>query len=59
MKSLKMASFFGEPKAKTSSAVKIDCTLENTNKLLLLATKVYPDAVVDIARGIRISLKSE
>jgi hypothetical protein len=39
--------------------VKIDCTLEDANELLLLATKVCPDAVVVIARGITTSLKSD
>jgi hypothetical protein len=39
--------------------VKIDCTLEDANKLLLLATKVCSDAVVVIARGITTSLRSD
>ena len=39
--------------------VKIHCTLEDANKLLLLATKVSPGVVVAIARGITTSLKSD
>jgi hypothetical protein len=31
--------------------VKVDCTLEDANKLLLLATNICPDVVVAIARG--------
>jgi predicted PurR-regulated permease PerM len=32
--------------------IKIECTLEDAEKLLLLATKTRPDIVADIARGI-------
>jgi hypothetical protein len=39
--------------------VKIDCTPEDANKLLLLATKLCPDVVVAIAKGITTSLKSD
>jgi hypothetical protein len=39
--------------------VKIDCTLEDAEKLLLLAIKTYPDIVADIARGITTALKSD
>ena len=39
--------------------VKIECTLEDANKLLLLATKICPDVVVAIAKGISTSLKSD
>jgi hypothetical protein len=39
--------------------VKIDCTLEDANKLLLLATKICPDVVLAIAKGITTSLKSD
>jgi hypothetical protein len=39
--------------------VKVDCTLEDANKLLLLATNICPDVVVAIARGITTSLKSD
>jgi hypothetical protein len=47
-------------KAMTSSAsLKIDCTLEDANKLLLLTNKVCPDVVVAIAKGITTSLKSD
>jgi hypothetical protein len=38
---------------------KVDCTLEDANKLLLLATKICPEVVVAIARGITTSLKSD
>jgi hypothetical protein len=39
--------------------VKVSCTLEDANKLLLLATKVCRDAVVVIAKGITTSLRSD
>jgi hypothetical protein len=39
--------------------VRIDCTLEDAEKLLSLANKVCPDAVGDIARGITTALKSD
>jgi hypothetical protein len=39
--------------------VKIDCTLEDAEKLLLLAIKTSPDVVADIARGITTALKSD
>jgi hypothetical protein len=39
--------------------VKINCTLADANKLLLLATKVCPDAVVVVASGITTSLRSD
>jgi hypothetical protein len=39
--------------------VKIECSIEDAEKLLLLATKKCPDVVGDIARGIAIALKSD
>jgi hypothetical protein len=39
--------------------VKIECTIEDAEKLLLLAIKTYPDIVGDIARAITIALKSD
>jgi hypothetical protein len=41
------------------SFVKIECTLEDAEKLLLLAIKTCPDIVADIARGITAALKSD
>jgi hypothetical protein len=57
---LKNGFIFRRTKAKDIERfVKIDCTLEDANKLLLLATKVCPDAIVVIASGITTSLKSD
>jgi hypothetical protein len=39
--------------------VKIECTIEDAEKLLLLAIKVCPDIVADIARAITTALKSD
>jgi hypothetical protein len=39
--------------------VKIECTVEDAEKLLLLAIKTYPDIVADIARGITTARKSD
>jgi hypothetical protein len=39
--------------------VKIECTVEDAEKLLLLAIKMCPDLVGDIARGITTALKSD
>jgi hypothetical protein len=39
--------------------VKIDCTLEDAKKLLLLANKICPEVVVAIAKGITNSLKAD
>jgi hypothetical protein len=39
--------------------VKIECTHEDAEKLLLLAIKICPDVVADIARGINTALKSD
>jgi hypothetical protein len=39
--------------------VKIECTIEDAKKLLLLATQSCPDIVADIARGISTALKSD
>jgi hypothetical protein len=39
--------------------VKIECTLEDAEKLLLLAIKTRPDIVAEIARGITTALKSD
>jgi hypothetical protein len=39
--------------------IKIECTLEDAEKLLLLAIKTRPDIVADIARGITTALKSD
>jgi hypothetical protein len=39
--------------------VKIECTVEDAEKLLLLAIKTCPDIVADIARGITAALKSD
>lgn len=39
--------------------VKIECTFEDAEKLLLLAVKTCPDIVADIARGIIVALKSD
>jgi hypothetical protein len=37
--------------------IEIRCDLEDANHLLSLATKIYPDAIVDISRGITTSIK--
>jgi hypothetical protein len=37
--------------------VRIQCDLEDANKLLSLAIKIFPDAVADISKGITLSLK--
>jgi hypothetical protein len=39
--------------------VKIECTVEDAEKLLLLAIKTCPDIVAEIARGITTALKSD
>jgi hypothetical protein len=39
--------------------VKIECTVEDAEKLLLLAIKSAPDIVAEIARGITTALKSD
>jgi hypothetical protein len=39
--------------------VKIECTHEDAEKLLLLAIKTCPEVVADIARGITAALKSD
>jgi hypothetical protein len=39
--------------------VKIQCTHEDAEKLLLLAVKTCPDIVADIAKGIIITIKSD
>jgi hypothetical protein len=39
--------------------VQIECTLEDAEKLLLLAIKTCPDIVADITRGITTALKSD
>jgi hypothetical protein len=39
--------------------VKIECTHDDAQKLLLLAVKTCPEAVGDIARGITAALKSD
>jgi hypothetical protein len=39
--------------------VKIECTLEDAEKLLLLAIKTYPDVVGVIAKAITTALKSD
>lgn len=39
--------------------VKIACTLEDAEKLLLLGIKTCPDIVADIAKGITTALKSD
>ena len=39
--------------------VKIECTVEDAEKLLLLAIKTRPDIVAEIARGITTALKSD
>jgi hypothetical protein len=39
--------------------IKIDCDLEDANRLLSLAVKLYPDAVADISRGITTSIKPD
>ena len=39
--------------------IKIECSLEDAEKLLLLAIKTCPDIVADIARGITTALKSD
>jgi hypothetical protein len=39
--------------------VKIECSFEDAEKLLLLAIKVYPDIVADIARALTTALKSD
>lgn len=39
--------------------VKIECTMEDAKKLLLLAVKSCPEIVADIARGITTALKSD
>ena len=37
--------------------VEIDCDSGDANRLLALATKIYPDAVADISKGIATSIK--
>jgi hypothetical protein len=39
--------------------IRIECDLEDANKLLSLATKIYPDAIADISRGITTSIKPD
>jgi hypothetical protein len=39
--------------------IKVECTLEDAEKLLLLAIETRPDIVADIARGITTALKSD
>jgi hypothetical protein len=39
--------------------VKIECTVEDAEKLLLLAIKSSPDIVAEIAKGITTALKSD
>jgi len=39
--------------------IKIECTVEDAEKLLLLAIKTCPDIVAEIARGITTALKSD
>jgi hypothetical protein len=39
--------------------IKIECSIEDAEKLLLLAIKVCPDIVADIARAITTALKSD
>jgi hypothetical protein len=39
--------------------VKIECTHDDAQKLLLLAVKTCPEVVGDIARGITAALKSD
>jgi hypothetical protein len=57
---LKNGLIFRRPKGNNFERfVKIDCALEDANKLLLLATKMCPDVIVAIARGITDSLKSD
>jgi hypothetical protein len=57
---LKNGLIFRRPKGDHFERfIKIECTLEDANKLLLLATKTHPEAIVDIARGITTSLKSD
>ena len=37
--------------------IKISCDLDDANRLLASATKIYPDAVADISKGIADSIK--
>jgi hypothetical protein len=57
---LKNGLIFRRPKPHDFERfVKIDCTLEDANKLLLLAAKICPDVIKAIAKGITHSLKSD
>jgi hypothetical protein len=46
-------------KGRFERFVKIECTHEEAEKLLLLAVKSYPEVVKDIATGIITALKSD
>ncbi|HEU0048696.1 MAG TPA: hypothetical protein VFQ43_13960 [Nitrososphaera sp.] len=39
--------------------MEIHCDMEEANKLLLLASKVYPEAIEDIAKAIAAASKSD
>jgi len=44
---------------RSERIVEIRCDMEEVNKLLLLASKVYPEAVEDIAKAIAAASKSD
>jgi hypothetical protein len=55
---LKNAFIVRRPKGdRYEENVEIRCDLEEANKLLSLATQIYPNAVADISRGIASSVK--
>jgi hypothetical protein len=54
---LKNGVIFRQPKAgRFEGLIRIDCTIEDANRLFALAVKIYPAAVADLSRGITSSL---